>query len=157
MSAESPSNITPNKSYRNPRTTFENTPFSAHSAGEGGVPEFLCGLESFYFSELPMHNFGTLRQFLNSPPLSPHICDSAKSNDNFLKYPPCLSKYFIVWGVWGVPKFCCRLESFYFSELGANAKFRNPTIILNLPPLSPQICDSAGGRVGPRFFLKLES
>ena len=62
--SESPSNIspTPQKSYpkfRNPRTTFENTPLRPPKysivRGVGGVPDFFEGLESSYFCYLGAH------------------------------------------------------------------------------------------------------
>ena len=45
------------------------------------------------------------------------------------------------------------LESFYFCELEAHAKFQNPTTIFLNNPLSPQIYDSSGGRGVPKIFV----
>ena len=50
---------TPQKSYpkfRNPRKTFlKKPPFQLIVRGEGGVPKFCFGLESFYFCVLEAH------------------------------------------------------------------------------------------------------
>jgi hypothetical protein len=44
----------------------------------------------------------------------------------FENTPLCPPKYSIVWGERGPLKFVWGLESSYFCELGAHAKFRNP-------------------------------
>jgi hypothetical protein len=45
------------------------------------------------------------------------------------------------------------LESFYFCELGAHAKFCYHNTFLKIPPLPPIVCHSAGGGGAvPNFF-----
>ena len=89
-------------------------PFQLIVRGEGGSPNFFLSWNPLIFViQAPMQNFGTIQQFLKIPPLYPQICHSASPYPNLFG----------------------RLESFYFCQLGANAKFPNPTLILKNTPL----------------------
>ena len=66
-------------------------------------------------------------------PRSMHTRPSARPPINIMENFPL-----IVLGEGGVPELFLGLESFYFYELGAHAKFRNPKTIFENPPLVPQ-------------------
>ena len=77
--------------FRNPWTTFRNTPLSAQklpSAGGRGSPRicFEVGILLFLLVRSP--------------------CKISEPYDNFWIYPPCPPKYVIMWGGRGVPDFC---------------------------------------------------
>ena len=55
VSADSPSNISPNPSEVISEQLLKIPPLSAHSAGGKGVPKFCFGLESFYFCDFGAH------------------------------------------------------------------------------------------------------
>ena len=91
FSAELPSNISPNPSIVISEA-FENTPLCPPKKSIVRVPDFWRVWNPHIFVTLGlMPSFGTLCQFLNLPPLSPQLCDSAGGRgvqDSFFYWNP---------------------------------------------------------------------